>query len=386
MIEVAKIYGWLVDGAPGAPGSPEVLQRVGDDLVAAGVRIARAAAFIRTLHPSVMGRRFLWKRGAPVEVRDAPHSLLPSTEYVQSPVYVVTSTGREFRRRIDGDEAHEFEILEQQRQAGMTDYVCLPLPFLSGEVHAITFTTDAPGGFSDEEIGALRVVTRPLARVAEILALRRTATALLDAYVGRDAGERILRGKILRGDTESIRCVIWFSDLRGFTSMSGSAPATEIISVLNRVFDCQVPAVERHGGEVLKFMGDGMLAIFPVDDAHPAATVCGDALAASGEAFAALDALNAERATAGEPPLAFGVSLHLGDVAYGNIGGATRLDFTCIGPAVNLASRIEGLTGRLGKRLLVSDAFARATTTPLRPVGTFELKGVAGAATVHEPA
>jgi class 3 adenylate cyclase len=129
-----------------------------------------------------------------------------------------------------------------------------------------------------------------------------------------------------------------------------------------------------------------MLAIFPVDDAHPAATVCGDALAASGEAFAALDALNAERATAGEPPLAFGVSLHLGDVAYGNIGGATRLDFTCIGPAVNLASRIEGLTGRLGKRLLVSDAFARATTTPLRPVGTFELKGVAGAATVHEPA
>ena len=386
MIEVAKIYGWLVDGAPGAPGSPEVLQRVGDDLVAAGVRIARAAAFIRTLHPSVMGRRFLWKRGAPVEVRDAPHSLLPSTEYVQSPVYVVTSTGREFRRRIDGDEAHEFEILEQQRQAGMTDYVCLPLPFLSGEVHAITFTTDAPGGFSDEEIGALRVVTRPLARVAEILALRRTATALLDAYVGRDAGERILRGKILRGDTESIRCVIWFSDLRGFTSMSGSARAGDIISVLNRVFDCQVPAVEKRGGEVLKFMGDGMLAIFPVDDAHPAATVCGDALAASGAAFAALDALNAERATAGEPPLAFGVSLHLGDVAYGNIGGATRLDFTCIGPAVNLASRIEGLTGRLGKRLLVSDAFARATTTPLRPVGTFELKGVAGAATVHEPA
>jgi adenylate cyclase len=385
MIDIGKLYDWLVDGAPGAAGSPEVLQRVGDDLAAAGVRIARAAAFVRTLHPSVMGRRFLWKRGAPVEIRDAPHSMLPSQEYLQSPVYVVTATGREFRRRIDGDEAHEFEILEQQRRAGMTDYICLPLQFLSGEIHAITFTTDTAGGFSDEEIGALRVVTRPLARVAEILALRRTATALLDAYVGRDAGERILRGKILRGDTESIRCVIWFSDLRGFTSMSGSAKATEIISVLNRVFDCQVPAVEKHGGEVLKFMGDGMLAIFPVGHAHPPATVCGEALAASGEAFAALDALNGERATAGEPPLAFGVSLHLGEVAYGNIGGATRLDFTCIGPAVNLASRIEGLTGRLGKRLLVSDAFARATTTPLRPVGTFELKGVAGAATVHEP-
>jgi adenylate cyclase len=128
-----------------------------------------------------------------------------------------------------------------------------------------------------------------------------------------------------------------------------------------------------------------MLAIFPVDAARPPATVCAAALAATADAFAALDALNAERAQTGEPPLAFGVSLHLGEVAYGNIGGAARLDFTCIGPAVNLAARIEGLTGRLGKRLLVSDAFARASATPLRTVGTFELKGVAGAATVHEP-
>ena len=385
MIEVAALSEWLVDGAPGAASSAAVLQRIGDELVAGGVRLARAAAFVRTLHPSVMGRRFLWRRGAAVEVRDAPHSMLPSEEYVKSPVYVVTSTGRELRCRLDVGQPLDFEILEQQRQAGLTDYVCLPMPFLSGEVHAITFTTDAPGGFSDEELGALRAVTRPLSRVAEILALRRTATALLDAYVGRDAGERILRGQILRGDTESIRCVIWFSDLRGFTSMSGSARADEIILVLNRVFDCQVPAVERHGGEVLKFMGDGMLAIFPIDDARPAAAVCAAALAATGEAFAALDALNDERAAAGEPALAFGISLHVGDVAYGNIGGANRLDFTAIGPAVNLAARIEGLTARLGKRLLVSDAFARAAATPMRPVGTFELKGVAGAATVHEP-
>ncbi|HEX8951270.1 MAG TPA: adenylate/guanylate cyclase domain-containing protein [Polyangia bacterium] len=384
--DIARLYEWLVDGAPGAAGAAEVVQRLGDELVAAGVRVARLAAFVRTLHPSVMGRRFVWQRGVPeVEVRAAPHAILSTAEYIESPVYVVTATGREFRCRLDVDTPFDYEILEQQRRAGFTDYLCLPMPFLAGEVHAIGYTTDAPGGFTDEELAALRTVTRPLSRLAEILALRRTAGALLSAYVGRDAGERILRGQILRGDTESIRCVIWFSDLRGFTSMSSTAQPPEIIVVLNRLFECQVPAVERHGGEVLKFMGDGMLAIFPVDDARPAAAVCTAALAATTDAFAALDGLNAERAAAGAPPLAFGVSLHLGEVAYGNIGSETRLDFTCIGPAVNLASRIEGLTGKLGKRVLVSDAFARASPAPLRPVGTFELKGVAGAATVHEP-
>ena len=191
-----------------------------------------------------------------------------------------------------------------------------------------------------------------------------------------------------RGDTETIRAVIWFSDLRGFTSLSGAAPPTDIIVLLNRVFDCQVPAVERHGGEVLKFMGDGMLAIFPIaasDGAPTAARVCAAAAQATTEAFAALDALNATRATAAEAPLSFGIALHLGDVAYGNIGGAARLDFTCIGPAVNLAARIEGLTGKLGKRLLVSEEFAAAAATmELRAVGAFDLKGVADAATVFE--
>ena len=387
MIDVGKLYDWLVDGAPGASGSPEVVSGLATGLLGAGVRVARIAAFVRTLHPSVMGRAFEWRRGvAEVDVREAPYAALGSDVYRKSPVHRVTVTGAELRCRLDGDGPLEFAVLEEQRRAGLVDYLAVPLPFLSGEVHAITYATDAPGGFTDDELAALRTVTRPLSRLAEILALRRTATALLNAYVGRDAGERILRGQILRGDTESIRCVIWFSDLRGFTSLSGGARPDEIILVLNRVFDCQVPAVERHGGEVLKFMGDGMLAIFPIDAARPPAAVCSEALAASTEAFAALDALNAERAAAAAAPLAFGVSLHLGDIAYGNIGGAARLDFTAIGPAVNLASRIEGLTGRLGKRLLVSDAFARATTAPLRPVGTFELKGVAGAATVYEPA
>ena len=278
MIDVGPICDWLVDGAPGASESPEVLARLGSKLLAHGVRTARIAALVRTLHPSVIGRSFTWRRGvADVEIKEPPYAILGTPEYLRSPGNVVSTSGRELRRRLDDAAAAEFEVLASLGRDGLTDYFALPLVFMSGEVHSVTYATDAAGGFSDDELAALRAVSRPLARVAEILALRRTAIALLSAYVGRDAGERILRGQVQRGDTESIRAVIWFSDLRGFTSMSGAAPPNDIIVLLNRVFDCQVPAVERHGGQVLKFMGDGMLAIFPIaasDDADTAAPVC----------------------------------------------------------------------------------------------------------------
>ncbi len=154
--------------------------------------------------------------------------------------------------------------------------------------------------------------------------------------------------------------------------------------MLNRVFDCQVPAIERHGGQVLKFIGDGLLAIFPVDEQRLAALVCAEAVAAAEDAFGALDGLNTERGAQGEPPLGFGLALHLGEVAYGNIGGAGRLDFTCIGAAVNLAARIEGLTGKLGRSMLLSEAFAQASTAKTRSLGSFELKGVGRVEGVYE--
>src|SRR6185312_14721747 len=210
----------------------------------------------------------------------------------------------------------------------------------------------------------------PLARLAEIFALRRVAGNLLSTYAGRASGDRILAGRILRGDVETLRAVIWFSDLRGFTEMSARRTPTEIVSVLNELFDCQVPAIERHGGKVLKFIGDGLLAIFPVQD--DVTSRCEAALAAATEAFAALDARN----TRASEPIRFGLALHVGEVAYGNIGGASRLDFTAIGPAVNVASRLEGLTGKLGVRLVLSSALAPHTSLALEDLGELELKGV----------
>jgi adenylate cyclase len=222
----------------------------------------------------------------------------------------------------------------------------------------------------------------PLSRVAEILALSRTAANLLDTYVGHNAGERILAGHIQRGEVEPIHAVLWFSDLRGFTSLAAKLDAGALIRALNELFECQVPAIEKRGGEVLKFMGDGLLAIFPIKSGgRSVAELCDAALDAADEAHGALAALNRRRAQAEELPLEFGLALHVGEIAYGNIGGAGRLDFTVIGPAVNLAARLEGLTSKLGKRIVLSEQFAAATKRPVERLGEFELKGVPGSPT-----
>ena len=381
------LFDWLVDGAPGASTPGAVLARLGPDLVQAGVPIARMAAFVRTLHPNIMGRRFVWRPGvSEVEAVEAPISALNAPAYLASPVAQIFASGAVARVRLGPDAADIPEDLQELAREGHTDWVGFPLRFLTGSVHAITFSTAAPDGFTEEQIAHLAHVVRPLARVAETMALMRTAVNLLDAYVGNDAGDRILRGQIQRGDVETIRAVIWFSDLRGFTSMSGGLSPVEIIAVLNAYFECQVAAIDEEGGQVLKFIGDGLLAIFPIRHGEAPATAGDAAIRATSAAFSALETLNASREGRGEAPLAFGVALHLGEVAYGNTGGPNRLDFTAIGPAVNLASRIEGLTGKLGRAVLLSAELAAEVSIPTRSLGSFELKGIGQAAEVFEPA
>jgi adenylate cyclase len=363
MIDVQPIFDWLVDGAPGAPTPPAVLARACPELVAAGIPLDQVEAFVRTLHPHIVGRSFRWRRGGQVEVRENTFAYLQSEAFRTSPIAEVCATGKLVRVR-PGPE-------------GFTDFLTVPMTFMSGQVHAITFATRAPGGFTDEHVAGLLHIARPLTRVGEILALSRTAANLLNTYVGRNAGERILAGHIQRGDTDTLGAVIWFSDLRGFTALSGAMPPGSIIRVLNDLFECQVPAIEHRGGEVLKFIGDGLLAIFPIGEGDRSAAALADlALDAAEDAFTALDDLNRARTARGDGPIRFGLALHVGDVAYGNIGGAGRLDFTCIGPAVNLASRLEGLTSRLDRPIVLSRELAALTSRPTESLGTFELKGV----------
>jgi adenylate cyclase len=382
---VQPVIDWLIQGAPTARQPQDVLAELCDRLVACGLPLHRVAVFVTTLHPDVMGRRFLWRRGEEVAISEAPYEMIQSDTYRRSPVPIVFERAEAIRRRIeDPDCPNDYEIVNELRAEGVTDYLIQPLPFTNGEVHAISWTTLRPGGFTDADIATLEAVRLPLARLAEVYALRRIAITLLNTYVGRGAGERILQGRIRRGDIERIHAVILLSDLRDFTTSSDLLPGEAVIRLLNGYFDCLVPAIDAHGGEVLKFVGDGLLGIFPVAD-DPAAA-CRAALAAAADARAALAETNAERAGSGEPRLRYGLALHLGDVLYGNIGSVGRLDFTTIGPAVNLTARLETLARDLGRDLVASAAFAGQCPEALTSLGSFELRGFREPQEVFAPA
>jgi adenylate cyclase len=375
------LFDWLVAGTPGAKQSSDVAERIGNDLRAEGVPLDRLVVWVTTLHPTVDGRQFTWRPGEKVEVFEMPLGARDWDKFRASPVAVMMTERREVRCHLDDSlEPGVFPALHELRADGFTDYLCAPLIFSNGEVHGAAFATRAAGGFTDAQIGKIRHILPPLERVAEIFSLRRLATNLLSTYVGHGTGARILSGRIKRGDVETIRAVIWFSDLRGFTELSARTTPRAIIEVLNELFDCQVPAIEKHGGEVLKFIGDGLLAIFPLSGETERAARCEAALGAARDAYAALGERNAKNAGA---PIRFGLALHVGDIAYGNIGSSSRLDFTVIGPAVNLAARLEGLTGKLDRRVVLSSELAAHALTPMVDLGEFELKGVPGKERVY---
>ena len=364
---------WLIDGARSAAAPQQVLAVLCERLVAAGVPLWRAAVFVRTLHPEVAGRRFIWRQGEDVGISDLPYEGLQQPEYRDGIFLRVVETAAPVRHRLDAAPGTaDSAVLAQLREQGATDYVASPLVFSDGTIHAATWATKQPGGFAEEEIAAIEAIVTPLARVAEIRAAQRVASTLLDAYVGHNAGERILSGRIRRGDTEAIQAAIWLSDMRGFTALADRLPPAQLTELLNRYFDCQIPGILERGGEVLKFIGDGLLAIFPIGGDADIAASCAAGLAAALEARAAIaDLPVAER-------VRFGLGLHIGEVLYGNIGSGNRLDFTCIGPAVNLVARLEKLAGRLGRTVLGSAAFAVHSENALMPVGTFRLPGIRG--------
>jgi adenylate cyclase len=372
--DARSIVDWLIDGARTVHTPQDVLAELCERLLACGLPLHRVAIFVRTLHPNVMGRRLLWRPGQEVEVSERPHGMLETNEYLASPIAMVFGGAGTIRRRlIDPKCPNDFPIIEELRSEGVTDYLIQPLIFSNGETHAVSWTTTRPEGFAAEHIAALEAILSPFARVAEIYSLRRTATTLLDTYVGRHAGERILQGRIRRGDIERIEALIMLTDLRGFTTLSDQLPGHQVIGMLNSYFDCLVPPIERHGGEVLKFVGDGLLAIFAV--AGDAGAACEAALAAAREAQVGIAAASAQRQQTGEPVLRYGTALHLGEVLYGNIGSTGRLDFTTVGPAVNLTARLETLARDLGRDLVVSARFAAHSPEALELLGTFQLRG-----------
>ena len=374
-VDTEALARWLVDGARSAAQPGVIMAELCQRLVAAGIPLWRAAIFVRTLHPAVIGRALMWRPDTGVQITEPGFEALEDGAYLASPVVHVYGTGQPLRRRLwAADCPTDFAILDQFRAEGITDYLVSPLIFTNGEIHVATWSTRQAGGFTQSQLAGIEGVLAPLARLTEVYALRRTASSLLDAYVGHQAGERILAGRIRRGESEAIHAAIWMSDMRGFTALADALPPPTLIALLNRWFDCQVPAIAEHGGDVLKFIGDGLLAIFPVAGNGAAPAACDAALTAAREAQARIAAADLAVPGGGARP-GFGLALHIGEVLFGNIGGGNRLDFTCIGPAVNLAARLEKLTGRTGNPILASGEFARLCRQPLVPIGAFSLPG-----------
>jgi adenylate cyclase len=355
-----------------------------DRLVGCEISLSRVGVFVLALHPQIMGRRYLWEPGRPVDVSVGSFEAFETPDFRRSPVRHAIDTGAAIRLRLAEEGPRtDLTVVNELRAEGATDYLVTPLVFTDGSTHAASWATRQPGGFTDAEIAGLNAILNPLARMIEISTLRRLARDFLDIYVGNQGGSRILSGQIRRGHTEAINACIWLSDMRGFTALSERLSPQRLVDLINRFFDCQTPAILKRGGEVLKFMGDGLLAIFPiVGDRAQTSCVCEAALAAAIEASATVAAQFGSSGDDRAEDVRFGLALHLGQVMYGNIGGGNRLDFTCIGPAVNLAARIEKLCSQLERTILASDEFAEHCSGKLAPVGNFDLRGIDGRRTV----
>jgi len=368
------ILDWLIGEARGLPAGAALLQGLCTRLVDAGVPLRRASINLRLLHPQLMAMGLYWWRGRDeIEVTRAEHGVELTDTFLKSPMRVLFEGAGAVRQRLDlsGVEL-PFRIYHELRDEGLTDYVALPMTFSDGKIHGTTWSTDRPGGFESWHLALLEDLLPLFGLHLEIHLGRLIAATLLDTYVGHHAGERILSGQITRGSGETVRAAIWFCDLRGFTAMAERYSRDELLACLNEYYDCMAEAIEAEGGEILKLIGDAMLAVFPLetDDA------CRRALAAAIRAKDAMAAFNARRRDAGEGSLEFGIGLHAGEVMYGNIGARNRLDFTVVGPAVNLASRLEGLSRRLGPSIVISDAFARLCPCDFRSLGAHRLDGV----------
>jgi adenylate cyclase len=385
---VAEIIGWLGTPAQHAPTLAREFDEFAWRMLAAGFPLLRATLQLRTLHPQYLGANFVWWRTTGRTVlRLVTHEVQDLYGHEDNPVRRVQVAGETVRRRVDvADAALDFPILHDLKAEGATDYFALPLKSSFGINHMATYVTDRTGGFTAQDIADLTRVSQRLALLADLRSQRRIASNILDAYLGPKTGPKVLAGQIRRGTGEELTAVLWSSDLRGFTERSDRLAGPQMIAMLNALFDAQATAIATHGGEILKFIGDGLLAIFPIEHADEAATAARCALDAAVQAVAAARGLIHDPSLGDEPPLEIVVALHVGTAIYGNIGAADRLDFTVIGPAVNLVSRIEAVAKALNQPIVVSDDFARAYGGPLQPLGRHELRGLATPHDLFAPA
>jgi adenylate cyclase len=362
------VVDWLLDEGRFLTSIDALAAGLGAQLLAAGAPIARMRLSVRILHPLIAAMSAIWQRDGTIaeDVRDV-QGFSQDAAYVGSPLEHIARTGKPYRRRLsEGLGPDDHDVLHEIAAMGATDYLALPMRFSSGARGSITVATDRQAGFNDSDIAKLERLALVMSPIVEARVSLRLSETLADTYIGPRSGRRVLAGHIYRGDIETIRAAIWFSDIRGWSRIANERPAAEAVAIANAYFDRVDAAVRAHNGEVLKLIGDAVLAIFPVER--------DDAVACRAAIAAARQALVPTEASAGLE-FEFGIGLHLGDVVYGNVGSETRLDFTVMGRAVNFAARIEKLTRSLGVPIVCSAELAAASGEKLRDLGAHEVAG-----------
>jgi adenylate cyclase len=373
---IESIAEWLIGDARRINSFTRTIDDFSWRLLASGIPLLRVSLHGGTLHPQFLGATYVWWRTtAQTQEVMITHEVADLMPYAENPVLRVREGGETLRRRLDGSEmGFDFSVLFDLEARGATEYFALPVGGAFGpRAYMAAYVTDRPGGFSEREIADLSAISQRLSVVADMNSQRQIAENVLKAYLGPQTGGKVLAGQIRRGSGEAIAAVLWSSDLRRFTEMSDHLPGERVIAILNDLFDLQAKAIADHGGEILKFIGDGLLAIFPVANPDEVSRAAANALAAAQEA---LGLLRARQSPEGEPPLEIVIALHYGTVIYGNVGATDRLDFTVIGPAVNLVSRIEAIAKSLDLPLVVSDNFADAYGGTLKSLGQHQLRGL----------
>ncbi len=388
---IADIADWLLGDAGREEDLLALFASLAWRFVDAGLPLDRASLHVGTLHPQLLGFGWIWNRkdGLCDEVR-VSLDLWQSEAFTRNPLHAVIERGETFRAHL-GDRSllDRFPLLRELAAEGYVDYMIMPLGG-GGFYNATSLATRQPAGFSDAQVEAVNGILRIFALHVERHKVLRIASNVLDTYLGSAAGNKVLQGSIKRGSGEAIRAVIWVSDLRGFADLSDRLSGPEMTAVLNAYFERLVDAVTAEGGEILKFIGDGLLAVFPFASGELTEGVEEASLRAARQALRALDSLNDKpppelAAIQGWQPLRTGIALHEGEVFFGNVGGPDRLDFTVIGRAVNEASRVEALCKSLGREILVTAPLAARLHHPMEALGEHKLRGLGAPVALFSP-
>ncbi|OUR77323.1 hypothetical protein A9Q83_11520 [Alphaproteobacteria bacterium 46_93_T64] len=355
------------------------VEQLGQQLINSGAPVWRLRLGCRIIHPQFGGLSFTWSGEMEQALEFQPkHGFLENDVYIGSPFQYVVETGKSFRCRMhELDEDKDHQLLFDLAAEGVTDYLAVPMRMSDGNTANFVLASKSDQGFSDDDIILMEELALYIAPVFEVITIRRLARTILNTYVGPRTGERVLSGQIKRGDGELIHSAIWFSDLRDFTPLTEALEPQALLDLLNAYFEIVSAAVTARGGEVLKFIGDAMLIVFPVGETSTPNQACEAALGAAKDAFGELAALNLRRKRADQPAIRFGVGLHLGELIYGNVGAPDRLDFTVLGSAVNRTARLESLTKNLGSPLLMSADFSALVSEDTRSLGFHGMKGIA---------